>query len=155
MNRLARGLAGIGLLGAVALSAGCQMPRGTAKMIEARQPSIDGPINEERGGHVRYEGDVDIWGQRYVHEARRDAYRKMKDFCGGPYELVREWDEPMGSSTFAVGYEPVEGVAVASAHSQSGRKLRNLQFRCVPAPEGPPRRGDARGGTPRSRPGVR
>ena len=48
------------------------------------------PSNKTADGDVRYLNA----GAKSVRDARRDdAYRKMYEHCGGPYEIVREEDE--------------------------------------------------------------
>lgn len=48
------------------------------------------PVNDEVDGEVSYLNA----GAKSVRNARReDAYKKMYEHCGGPYEIVREEDQ--------------------------------------------------------------
>jgi hypothetical protein len=84
------------LLAAAVLAAAC-----TAGNVNSSGPETKpyAPTNNTADGDVRYLNA----GAKSVRDKRRDdAYRKMHDFCGGPYEIVREEDEeaPLMSGPF-------------------------------------------------------
>jgi hypothetical protein len=74
------------LIGAMVLTA-C-----TASQVSTKIPETSryAPVNEEVDGEVSYLNE----GAKAVRNARReDAYKKMYEHCGGPYEIVREEDQ--------------------------------------------------------------
>lgn len=96
----------------------------TASRIEPQVPESGpyAPANQERiDGEVAY---LDA-GARAVRNARReDAFRKMHEFCGGRYVIVRE--------------ELAESANVLAL----GGRQRRIYFRCLETGEGQPEPGD-------------
>jgi hypothetical protein len=64
----------------------------TASQVSTKIPETSryAPMNDEADGEVSYLNA----GAKAVRNARReDAYKKMYEHCGGPYEIVREEDQ--------------------------------------------------------------
>lgn len=67
----------------VLLLSGC-----SASMVTKRGPgNVNAPANEGRGGTIRYLTDG---YQSAVDARRRNAYKKMRKYCGGSYRLISE-----------------------------------------------------------------
>jgi hypothetical protein len=74
------------LIGTIMLTA-CTASEVSTKIPETGRYA---PVNEEADGEVSY---LNI-GAKAVRNARReDAYKKMYEHCGGPYEIVREEEQ--------------------------------------------------------------
>jgi hypothetical protein len=72
---------------AALMVAGCSASRVNTAIPETGRYA---PANEQVDGEVSYLNA----GAKSVRNARReDAYKKMYEHCGGPYEIVREEDQ--------------------------------------------------------------
>lgn len=75
------------------------------------------PVNDQVDGEVSYLNA----GAKMVRNARReDAYKKMYEHCGGPYEIVREEDQrsALGGPQRRIWFKCVEG---KPAEGEQGR----------------------------------
>jgi hypothetical protein len=111
---------GVILIASVFCVLGC-----SAKMVSTHGDSNSAyaPVNEKssRGGIVKYLNG----GAKSVKAARKeDAYKKMHDFCGGPYKIVSE--DPHNDG----GYAQANGNGGASYGSY---QYLYLKFECVNA----------------------
>lgn len=96
----------------------------TSRMVYTRGNSSDpnAPINETRGGMVSYLND----GARSILEERRkDAYKKMHDFCQGNYEIMKESLGSDGSFSLTT---PGPAGYMTNSYSDT---YRYLEFNCV------------------------
>lgn len=84
--------------------------------IERRGGSAWAPMNEQRGGSLRYyEGT----------KSRDDVYREMFQYCGGPYEIASERDVDRGMTTHYT----------RNAWTTSTTIEHVIDFRCVGQPQ--------------------
>lgn len=123
-----------------------------ANMVETRGASVYGPTNERRGGRVKYLAD----GASFVVQSRReDAYQQMYRFCGGQYQIVREWNELGGQVTTGWANSQTTGSATGTntgygwgAAGQTNTHAlatsmtfastyRNIEFECSPLKKAP------------------
>lgn len=99
---------------ALLLMTGCSASLRTT----TKQGTAYAPVNEVKGGEVTYSDQ----GYKFVREKRRqDAYKKMHDYCGGPYKITNE-----GSSESASA-----GVPSAVGMVYSKERTINIKFECV------------------------
>lgn len=117
----------------VVMFAGC-----SAEQRVTRGESMYGPINESRGGEIRYLAE----GANFVvSERREDAYRRMFQQCGGRYVIDREWNAADGEVTVgSASATSVYGTAFASGEAYSkGVVYRYIAYSCVGEGPKPPR----------------
>lgn len=89
----------------------------SSSSIEARGGSSYAPVNERRGGSLRYyEGT----------KSREDAYQEMFTYCGGTYEIVDERDVNRGMTTSYNRYSYNTTTTTMIEHV--------IDFRCVDQP---------------------
>jgi hypothetical protein len=88
--------------------------------IESRGGGAFAPVNEQRGGSLRFfEGS----------KSRDDAYREMFAYCGGPYEISDERDVNRGVNTSYNRYSSSATTTTLVEHI--------IDFRCVEKARGP------------------
>jgi hypothetical protein len=69
---------------------------GCSATIETKLSKTDpnAPVNEINGGVVSY---LNQGGNSVIESRRKDAYKKMHDYCGGAYKIVQENVNPSGA----------------------------------------------------------
>jgi len=95
-----------------------------ATMVATRggSPSANAPINEGKGGTIRY------YTNSMSKSDREDAYRQMKKFCNGPYTITSETINSRASGGVVI---PNQFGAVYSGGSQ---QYVYLNFECETKP---------------------
>lgn len=99
-------------------------------MVSARGASEYGPLNESRGGEIRYHLDGPPFA---VQNRRESAYKQMHDHCEGDYFITREWDELDGVvsnvsvNTNRSSYNQAE---LEETTEISESRSRHIEFEC-------------------------
>lgn len=76
------------------------------------------PINEKRGGIASYSTQ----GFRsQVEGSRKGAYKKMYEYCEGPYRITEEGNNIKGGSSVSFGRSSFYG----------NQRFREIRFECV------------------------
>lgn len=82
----------------------------SASMVRSAKPDLspNAPVNEsDRIGVIRYKNSGLFRGKR-----REDAYRQMRESCGGPYRIVNESETESGA--LAIATPAGSSVAIAA-----------------------------------------
>lgn len=100
-----------------------------AQLVGRRGQSQYGPMNEKRGGEIKYLRE----GARAVIEGRREnAYQQMFNECDGRYLITREWDESDGPTTNGVA--KTRGNTTAWSSTTYSSTYHFIAFECVTEP---------------------
>lgn len=87
----------------------------SSSTIERRGGTAYSPVNEQRGGSLRYyEGS----------KSRDDVYREMFTYCGGQYEITSERDVNRGTNTTYSRY----------SYNTTSYVEHVIDFRCLDTP---------------------